>query len=193
MASAPGSGPGGRWFKSSLPDTFIMKKLKTLISKEDIVSRVKELAYNINKDYKNKDLHIIGVLKGSFIFLSDLMRKLNLNPTVDFIMLKSYAGEQSTENVKILHDISMEVKGKDILIVEDIVDTGITLEFLINLLHAKSPNSIKVITLLDKPSKRKINIPVDYVGFKIKDRFVVGYGLDFNEQYRQLPFIGYFE
>lgn len=161
-----------------------------LLSEEQINKRVKELAALINNDYKGKDLFLIGVLKGSFIFLSDLVKHIKINTTIDFMMISSYEGKQSSGIVRILLDLKQPIEGKDVLIVEDIVDTGLTISYLLKTMKARRPLSIEVCSLLNKPSCRKIKVNLKYIGFDIPDKFVVGYGLDYKEHYRNLPYIG---
>lgn len=161
-----------------------------LITSEEIQNRNKELAEQITNDYKNKDLMIIGVLKGAVIFMSDLTKYIDVPLTFDFMAVSSYG--RSTESsgvVKIIKDLEESIEGKDVLIVEDIIDTGLTLSYLIENLKSRGPKSVEICTLLDKPEKRKADVDVKYVGFKIPDEFVVGYGLDFAEQHRNAPFV----
>lgn len=167
-----------------------MEKLKVLITKAQIQKKVKELAESLSRDYsKNDYIILICNLKGAFIFLADLCRKITVPLCIDFIATSSYEGTESTENVRIIKDLKMNIMGKDIIIVEDIVDTGYTLAYIIEYLKLHHPKSIKVCTLLDKKCKRKVEIPIDYTGFIIDNRFVVGYGLDYNERYRELEYI----
>jgi hypoxanthine phosphoribosyltransferase len=164
-----------------------MKK-EVLFAKEAIDKRVRELAEKISRDYEGRELIMIGVLKGAFIFMSDLIRNISIPCTVDFARLASYgAGAASSGKVIVAKDIETSIRGKDILIVEDIVDTGLTLKFFVDWLMERNPRSLKVCAFLDKRLKRKVAFEADYVGFTIDDGFVVGYGLDFNEQYRFLP------
>ncbi len=164
-----------------------MKK-EVLFAKEAIDRRVRELAEKISRDYEGRELIMIGVLKGAFIFMSDLIRNISIPCTVDFARLASYgAGTASSGKVIVAKDIETSIRGKDILIVEDIVDTGLTLKFFVDWLMERNPRSLKVCAFLDKRLKRKVTFEADYVGFTIDDGFVVGYGLDFNEQYRFLP------
>lgn len=161
-----------------------MKK-EILFSQEVILRKVDELAKEINEQYKDKRPVIIGVLKGAFIFLSDLIRRLDFPCVVDFIRLASYgSGTESTGQIKITKDLEIDIAGKDVLVVEDIVDTGITLDFLVKKLKEKEPLSVKVCVLLDKRERRKVPFKPDFVGFPIEDRFVVGYGLDYGEEGR---------
>lgn len=162
-----------------------------LISEEKIQTRVKEMGQEITKDYQGKDLLLVSVLKGSVIFMADLMRAIDLPMNIDFMAVSSYAdGTTTTGVVKIVKDLDSSLAEKDLLIVEDILDSGMTLAYLKNLLEDRGPASIKIATLLDKPERRKSDVTVDYCGFSIPDEFVVGYGLDYAEQYRNLPYLG---
>jgi hypoxanthine phosphoribosyltransferase len=153
-----------------------------------IQKRVQEMADQISKDYAESDLVIIGILKGAFIFMADLIRMMNISCKVDFVRVASYgAGAESSGKVVMTKDIETSIRGRDILIVEDIVDTGLTLQYLAGWLKERNPRSLKVCAFLDKRKRRKVSFEADYVGFTIDDGFVVGYGLDFNEQYRFLP------
>ena len=165
---------------------------KVLLSEEDLKKIVERLGAEITADYKDKKLVLVSVLKGSVIFMADLMREIKIPCTIDFMAVSSYgAGSKTSGVVKIIKDLDIDVvEGSDLLIVEDILDSGVTLEYLIKLLSARNPNSIKICTLLDKPERRKANVKADYAGTQIPDAFVVGYGLDFAEKYRNLPFIG---
>lgn len=167
--------------------------VEVLISKEKVEARINELAKEIEKDYAGKDLVCVGLLKGSVMFMSDLIKAINLDLRIDFMKVSSYgSGTDSTGVVKILKDVDLDLTGKDVLIVEDIIDTGLTIVNVKDFLNKKNPNSIKVCTLLDKPSRRKVEVEGEYVGFEIPDEFVVGYGLDLDEQYRNIPFVGKF-
>jgi hypoxanthine phosphoribosyltransferase len=162
--------------------------LEELISSEKIQNTAKEIAEKITIDYKGKDLVLIGVLKGGFVFLSDLMRHMNFDVKVDFMSVSSYGDKTvSSGVVKIIKDIDISIEGKDVLVVEDIVDTGLTLKYLQKLLKTRKPKSVKICTMFDKPSRRKVDIDVDYSGIYVDDVFVVGYGLDYAEKYRNLP------
>ena len=164
---------------------------EVLLTKEEIEEVVKELGKKITEDYKGKNLFLITVLKGAVVFLGDLMRAIEMPCEIEFMVLSSYgSGTTSTGSVKIVKDIDLPLEGKDVLIVEDILDTGFTLSFLYKLLEERKPNSIEICTLLDKPDRRKVEINAKYTGRKIPDEFVVGYGLDYDEKYRNLPFIG---
>ena len=145
------------------------------------------------KDYEGKDIVFIGILKGSVIFMSELAKNIKNNVEMDFMDVSSYEGTESSGDVRINSDIRNSIKGKDVIIIEDIIDTGRTLTYLIEYLKQKNPSSIKIATMLSKPSRRIMELNVDYIGFSINDEFVVGYGLDYNEKYRNLPYIGYIE
>ena len=171
-----------------------MEKIKVLISKEQIENRVKELAKQIRKDYKEKTITAICLLKGSLFFTADLTREIGGKIYLEFMQLSSYEGENTTGTIKLKEDIDFsEIKGKDVLIIEDIVDTGITLNYTLEHIKKAGANSVKVCTLLNKPSRRKIKVPIDYVGFEIENKFVLGYGMDYDQLYRNLPYIGYIE
>ncbi len=164
---------------------------RILFSQSDIENRVADIAAEINRDYAGKSPLLISVLRGSFIFMADLMRKLTMPCTVDFLAVSSYGkGTISSGQVQITKDLSEDSTGRDIIVVEDILDSGNTLSYLLHLFQARNPASIRLCTLLDKPSRRVKKVEVDYVGFTIPDHFVVGYGLDFDERYRNLPYIG---
>jgi hypoxanthine phosphoribosyltransferase len=165
---------------------------EVLLSEEKIAAKVAELGKQISDDYAGRELTLVSVLKGSLPFMADLMRRIALPLRIDLMEVSSYGGT-STESsglVRILKDLSKPIDGRDVLLVEDIIDTGLTLNYLLRYLKGKNPNSIKVCTLLDKPARRLVEIPLDYVGFEIPDAFVVGYGLDFGEVYRNLRFVG---
>lgn len=161
--------------------------MKVLLSHDRIQARIAEMGQEITRDYAGREPHLVGVLKGAFPFLTDLSRSIELPMTLDFIAVSSYgAATKTSGEVRLVKDLDQGLDGRDLLVVEDIVDTGLTLNYLLNLLRARGPRSLKVATLLSKPSRRLVEIPVDYVGFTIDDHFVVGYGLDFNEKYRNL-------
>ena len=161
-----------------------------LISEEEIAKRVKELGKQLTEDYKGKELLVVGILKGCMLFLSDLVRTIDLPLTLDFMVVSSYgATTKSSGVVRIVKDLEREIEGKDVLIVEDIVDTGLTLSYLVENFKARNPKSVKVCSLLDKPDRRKAQVEIQYIGFKIPDEFVVGYSLDYGENYRNLPFV----
>jgi len=159
-----------------------------LFSRDAIQKRVREIAGQISKDYEGRELIMIGVLKGAFIFMADLIREISIPCRIDFTRLASYgAGSDSSGKVVMTKDIETSIKGRDILIVEDILDTGLTLQYLVEWLKERNPQSLKICVLLDKRKRRKVSFEADYVGFTIDDGFVVGYGLDFNEKYRFSP------
>ncbi len=167
--------------------------VEVLISREKVEERIKELAKEIEKDYAGKELVCVGLLKGSVMFMADLIKSIDLDLRIDFMKVSSYgSGTNSTGVVKILKDVDVDLAGKDVLIVEDIIDTGLTILNVKDFLSKKNPKSVKVCTLLDKPSRRVVEVKGEYVGFEIPDEFVVGYGLDFDEKYRNLPFVGRF-
>ena len=164
---------------------------EVLVSTEAIATRVKEIGDEISADYAGKDILMIGVLRGAVIFMADLARAISRPVAIDFMAVSSYgAATHSSGVVRILKDLDEDIEGKHLLIVEDIIDSGLTLKYLVENLKSRKPASIKVCTLLSKPSRRKVDVPVDYNGFTIPDQFVVGYGLDYAEKYRNLPFIG---
>jgi len=163
-------------------------KKEVLFTKADIDRRVRELADMISHDYHGKELVVIGILKGAFVFMADLIRSLRVPCIVDFVGLASYGSKTvSSENIVITKDIEISLKGRDVLVVEDIIDTGLTLSFLVNRLKEREPRTLRVCVFLDKSTRRKVLFEADYTGFQIEDRFVVGYGLDFNEKFRFLP------
>jgi len=159
-----------------------------LFSRETIRRVVLELGERINADYRGRPVVLVGILKGSFVFLADLVRTLTLDVTVDFVVLGSYgAGTTASGEVKMLKDLSAPIEGKDVLVVEDIVDTGITLKYFTDILRRREPKSLAICALIDKKARREVDIDVDYVGLEMEDGFIVGYGIDCNEQYRNLP------
>lgn len=164
--------------------------IKTLLTREEVEKRIKELAKEIEKDYCGKDLLVIGLLKGSIMFMSDLIKEIDLPVMIDFMSVSSYSGTTSTGVINVLKDTDISVKDKDVLIVEDIIDTGLTLSHVKKLLEDRGAKSLKICTLLDKPSRRTIEMKGDYVGFEIPDEFVVGYGLDYDQHHRNLPYVG---
>ena len=161
-----------------------------LISEQDLRARVAAMGAEITRDYREKPLVLIGVLKGSFIFLADLVRAIELPLTVDFIGISSYQGTRSTGVVQITSDLSRPIEGKHVLLVEDIVDTGLTMRYLLDNLATRRPESVRIAALLEKPARAQVKIPIDYRGFVIDDVFVVGYGLDWDGKLRNLPFVG---
>ena len=161
-----------------------------LISAEEIQRKVSEMGRQISADYAGKEPVFVGVLKGCFIFMSDLMRNVDINCTMDFMAVSSYSGTSTTGAVKINKDLSEDIEGRDVIIVEDILDSGITLSYLKGYLLNRKAASIKIATLMDKPARRRAEVYADYSCFEVPDAFVVGYGLDYNEKYRNLPYIG---
>ena len=168
--------------------------IKTLISEKLLQERIKELAKQIEKDYENKEITIISVLRGAVFFTVDLSKNINNKINFEFIEVSSYGNNlESTGEIKINKDISEAIEGKDVLIVEDIIDTGRTLKYLKEYLQSKKAKSIKICTLINKPERREVEVDVDYIGFDIPNKFVLGYGLDYEGYYRNLPYIGYIE
>jgi len=166
---------------------------KPLFTKEQIQVRVKELAEKISNDYADKNVLVVGILKGAFMFFSDLVRAIQVPLTIDFIVASSYLKADTTGEVKVYYDIREDISDKDVLLVEDIVDSGITLNYIRERVLARSPRSLKICIFLDKRERRIVDVPLDYVGFKIPNEFVVGYGLDYDNQYRNLPYIAIFK
>lgn len=161
-----------------------------LISKEQLQGKVKELAAQVSHDYAEKDLMIVSVLKGGVVFTTDLIKEITVPLSIDFMAISSYGASTSTSGVvRILKDLETNIEGKDILIVEDIIDSGLTLKYLKELLISRGPKSVRICTILNKPARRKVEVEVEYKGFDIPDEFVVGYGLDYAEKYRNLPFV----
>jgi hypoxanthine phosphoribosyltransferase len=165
-------------------------KVDVLISERDLRARVAAMGAEITRDYEGKPLVLVGVLKGSFIFLADLVRAIELPLLVDFIGISSYQGTQSTGVVKITSDLSRPIEGKHVLLVEDIVDTGLTMKYLLDNLATRRPENVRIAALLEKPERARVKIPIDYRGFVIGDEFVVGYGLDWDGKLRNLPYVG---
>jgi hypoxanthine phosphoribosyltransferase len=163
------------------------EKLKVLIRRAAIQKRVREVAHQITKDFKGERIHLIGVLKGACIFLSDLVREINLETSIDFIAVSSYGkNKESSGQVRLVKDLDSSIEGLNVIVVEDILDTGITLTYLLRVLAQRKPKSLRIAALLDKPSRRIKEVKADYIGFKIPNDFVVGYGLDYAERYRNL-------
>ena len=162
--------------------------MEILLSSDQIQTRIREIARDIERDHPDGEVHLVGVLKGGFMFMADLIRAMNGKVTLDFMALSSYGkGSKSSGEVRVLKDLDYGLEGRRVVIVEDIVDTGLTLTYLQDILRARAPKSLRTACLLSKPSRRKVDVVVDYIGFTIEDRFVVGYGLDYAEQYRNLP------
>ena len=170
-----------------------MENLKVLFEKEKIQKRIKELAEKIDSDYKGKEVVIISILKGAVFFTVDLVKKMKTPIILEVMQVSSYNGTESTGKISIIKDLSFDIEGKDVIIVEDIIDTGYTLKVLKENLLARNPNSLKIAVLLDKKERRKVEVLVDYVGYEIPNKFVVGYGFDVDERGRNLPYIGYIE
>jgi hypoxanthine phosphoribosyltransferase len=170
------------------------ERILTLLSAEQIAARVRELGVAITREYAGKTLVLVCVLKGSFVFAADLARAIDLPVRIDFLGVRSYGVDTETSGVvQITHDLSRPVDHEHVLLVEDIVDTGLTIAYLMDLLHTRGPTSVRVCALLHKPARARLEVKIDFLGFTIEDRFVVGYGLDFGEQYRNLPYIGVVE
>jgi hypoxanthine phosphoribosyltransferase len=170
------------------------ERIVTMLTREDIQKRVSELGAQITKDYKDASLVIVCVLKGSFVFAADLARAIDLPLRIDFLGVRSYGeGTETSGVVQITQDLSRPIEHEDVIIVEDIVDTGLTIAHLMDLLRTRNPRSVKVCSLLHKPVRARVEVKVDYLGFTIEDKFVVGYGLDFAEKHRNLPYIGVVE
>lgn len=164
---------------------------QVLFTEEQLAEKVAALGAQITADYKDKNPLIVSVLKGSYVFMADLTRKIDIPCNVDFMVVSSYGrGTKTSGEVQIIKDIEQQIDGRDLLIVEDILDSGVTLGYLIKVLQARGANSIRLCTLLSKPERRRVEVPIDYLGFEIPDDFVVGYGLDYAEKYRNLPYIG---
>ena len=178
-----------------MPDTVNSKMaddiLKVLISEEEIKSKVREIGQQISKDFAGKTPLIVSVLKGSFVFMADLVRAIDINCTIDFMSVSSYGtGTRTSGEVKIIKDLDIKIEGRDLIVVEDILDSGVTLSYLLEVLKARGPKSLTLCTLLDKPTRRKREVNITYRGYEVPDEFVVGYGLDYAEKYRNLPYLG---
>lgn len=168
-----------------------MAKIDVMITEEEISKRVNELAGMISKDFSGQDVHLICILKGSIFFTAELAKRIENEVTLDFMSVSSYGdGTESSGRIKIVKDIDEGIEGKNVIVVEDIIDSGRTLSFLLEMLKARKPKELKLCTLLNKPDRRVVDIPVDYIGFDIPDKFVVGYGMDYAQKYRALPYIG---
>ena len=169
-------------------------KIRVLLSEDEVNKRISEVAAQISRDYQGKEIHLICILKGGVFFTCELAKRLELPVTLDFMSVSSYGNDtKSSGVVRIVKDLDEPLAGKDVLIVEDIIDSGRTLSYLIEVLKQRGPESIRLCTLLDKPDRRVVDVNVDYVGFVIPDEFVVGYGLDYDQKYRNLPYIGFVE
>ena len=163
-----------------------------LVTEEQLRAKVAELGAQVSRDYAGRDLLLVSILKGAVVFMADLMRAVTIPCSIDFMVVSSYGGTntQSTGLVKIVKDLDADLSGRDVLIVEDVLDTGVTLSNLVPMLKMRHPNSVRICAILDKPARRKTDIRADYIGFEVPDAFVVGYGLDYDEKYRNLPFVG---
>ncbi len=171
-----------------------MQEIRTLIDEEKLHKKINEIANQIEEEYKNKEIIFICILKGSVFFTVDLAKRIKGNVKLEFIRVSSYNDAKvSSGEIKMKLDLKDDIQGKDVIVIEDIIDTGRTLSYLIEYLKTKKPNSIKLCALLDKPERRLKKVKIDYTGFQIPDKFVVGYGLDFDEKYRNLPYIGYID
>jgi len=167
---------------------------EVMIGKEELNERIRELGAEISRDFKGESILAICVLKGAVIFMSDLIRELNVETKIDFMAVSSYgASTESTGVVRILKDLDSNIEGENVIIVEDIIDSGLTLKYLKEYLMARNPKTLKICTLLDKPERRVADVKADYIGFSIENKFIVGYGLDYNQLYRNLPYISYLE
>lgn len=170
----------------------MLNDIEYVLYSEDVLKEtVKKLGAQISADYKDKNLLLVSILKGSVVFMSDLMRSISIPCNIDFMSVSSYgSGTKSTGTVRILKDLDRDIEGYDVLLVEDILDSGMTLNYLCDLLYARNPHSIRICTLFDKPERRKVDIFPDYKGIEVPDEFIVGFGLDYDEKYRNLPFVG---
>ncbi len=163
-----------------------------LITQEELAAKVKELGQKITEDYKGQSVLLVGILKGSVPFMADLMRQIDLDVTLEFMCVSSYGSStKSSGVVRIIKDLDVPIEGQNVIIVEDIIDTGLTLDYLKRYLTGKNPKSLKICSILDKPSRRKVEIKGDYIGFEVEDKYIVGYGLDMDQHYRNLPYISW--
>lgn len=170
------------------------ERIKVLLSEEEVDTRIKQIGEQISKDYHDREVHLICVLKGGSFFMCELAKRISVPVTMDFMSVSSYGGDtKSSGVVKIVKDLDESIKDKDVIVVEDIVDSGRTLSYLMELLQGREPATLRLCTLLDKPDRRVVDVDVDYTGFQIPDEFVVGYGLDYDQKYRNLPYIGVVE
>ncbi|MCT4661159.1 MAG: hypoxanthine phosphoribosyltransferase [Tissierellales bacterium] len=164
---------------------------RVLLTEEDLKNKIAQLGEQISKDYQGEELLLLGILKGSVIFMSDLARSISIPVSMDFMAVSSYGdGTESSGVVRILKDLDQEIKGKNILIVEDIIDSGLTLDYLMGYFKARGPKSVEICTIMDKSDRRTVEVPIKYLGFDVPNEFLVGYGLDYAEKYRNLPFVG---
>lgn len=167
-----------------------MPTIETFIDAETIAKRVAEMGAEISRDYADQPVVLVPVLKGSFVFAADLIRHITIDCSVDFLGLRSYEGTESTGVVQITSDLTKAIEGKHVIVIEDIVDTGLTMQYLLENFGTRKPASLKVASLLHKPARTSVDVPIDYLGFTIEDVFVIGYGLDFDQRYRNLPYLG---
>ncbi|MBR3040288.1 MAG: hypoxanthine phosphoribosyltransferase [Lachnospiraceae bacterium] len=168
--------------------------VKVMMTEEEVTNKIKEIGILISKDYEGKDVHIICILKGASFFACELAKRIKVPVTIDFMSVSSYGGgTESSGHVKIVKDLDMPIEDKNVIVVEDIIDSGRTLSHLLELLKARHPKSLELCTLLDKPTRRVVDVDVKYIGFQVPDLFVVGYGLDYDQKYRNLPYIGVVE
>ena len=172
-------------------DLEFLSKCKVFLSKDEVENRITELAHEIDNDYNGKEIVIISILKGALFFTIDLVKKIKTPIILDTIHAFSYVGSESTGELKITDDITTNIEGKDVLIVEDIIDTGLTLDKIRAHILSKNPASLKIAVLADKEERRKVEVPIDYTGFKIENKFIIGYGFDYDEKFRNLPYIAY--
>lgn len=166
---------------------------KPFLTVEQIQNRVRELAAKISEDYEGKDLLVVGILKGAFMFFADIVRLIQVPIKIDFLVVSSYAKTETTGKIKVHLDLREDIKGADVLLIEDIVDTGITLNHIKDMLLARQPASLRICAFLDKKPRRRVDVPLDYIGFEIPDEYVVGYGLDYEDMFRNLPYIAIFK
>ncbi len=171
-----------------------MEKIQVMIPEEEVMARVAEMAQQITKDYEGKEIKLICILKGSIFFTTELAKRIDLPIMLDFMSVSSYGNEtESSGRIKIIKDLDDSIRDEHVIVIEDIIDSGRTLSFLLEMLRSRQPASLKLCTLLDKPSRRVVSVDVDYTGFQIPDEFVVGYGLDYAQRYRALPYVGILE
>jgi len=166
------------------------EEISVLLSEEEINRRLDEMAQQINEEYKGRPIHVIGILKGCVFFVCELTKRLTMPVTVDFMIVSSYKGTETTGQINIKKDADYPIGGQDVIVMEDIIDSGITMSSLIPMLKTRNPKSIKLAAMLSKPSRREVDVDIDYLGYEIEDKFVVGFGLDYDEKYRNLPYIG---
>lgn len=177
-----------------MEEIYMSEKIRVLLSEEEVNARIKEIGAQISKDYEGKEIHLICVLKGGIFFTCELAKRISIPVSLDFMSVSSYGDDtKSSGVVKIIKDLDEAIEGKEVLIVEDIIDSGRTLSYLIEILKQRNPKSIRLCTMLDKPERRVTDVKVDYMGFNIPDEFVVGYGLDYAQKYRNLSYIGVVE